>query len=510
MRSKIWIIYNLSAAYAILFLFLTSFFEAQAAVRINEIVASNSKSLTDQNGNAEDWIELFNNSDETVDLGGCYLTDKKTSPTQWQFPSPTLLEPYSFLIVFADSSTELPVSGSELHANFNLSKSGEYLGLIDRDGQTPIHEINFPAQYNDISYGIEQSKVNLIDNQSQFKWSIPSSSGYSVSGTGTGNVGFTANDSQQNNFNISYYEFNTAVNNLDEAENYITNPSTWKNSSYPYITQSSTINYSASNPGHFDSDNPFPTHSNTSQDKDNFVVIAETSILIPFAGLWTFGVSSDDGFSLDISGQGAHFSTEYTSARSMSDTFACFNFPTPGSYSLRLLFFEASGGSGLELFAARGNYAEFNNEMALGKVVIARDASNLLGVLRGIRRDMSRQIAKTEGYIRENQKNTFDFGADDVFYFSQGKFYAYAQILKALGIDFKDVLVKYDIYQQWTTMIRSLDEASDLNPSMVRNAKINSSWAPNHLLAINYFAARAINRLDNIIARLRQSEVEVK
>ena len=365
MRSKIWIIYNLSAAYAILFLFLTSFFEAQAAVRINEIVASNSKSLTDQNGNAEDWIELFNNSDETVDLGGCYLTDKKTSPTQWQFPSPTLLEPYSFLIVFADSSTELPVSGSELHANFNLSKSGEYLGLIDRDGQTPIHEINFPAQYNDISYGIEQSKVNLIDNQSQFKWSIPSSSGYSVSGTGTGNVGFTANDSQQNNFNISYYEFNTAVNNLDEAENYITNPSTWKNSSYPYITQSSTINYSASNPGHFDSDNPFPTHSNTSQDKDNFVVIAETSILIPFAGLWTFGVSSDDGFSLDISGQGAHFSTEYTSARSMSDTFACFNFPTPGSYSLRLLFFEASGGSGLELFAARGNYAEFNNEMAL-------------------------------------------------------------------------------------------------------------------------------------------------
>ena len=169
--------------------------------------------------NFEDWIELFNNSDETVDLGGCYLTDKKTSPTQWQFPSPTLLEPYSFLIVFADSSTELPVSGSELHANFNLSKSGEYLGLIDRDGQTPIHEINFPAQYNDISYGIEQSKVNLIDNQSQFKWSIPSSSGYSVSGTGTGNVGFTANDSQQNNFNISYYEFNTAVNNLDEAEN---------------------------------------------------------------------------------------------------------------------------------------------------------------------------------------------------------------------------------------------------------------------------------------------------
>lgn len=166
--------------------------------------------------------------------------------------------------------------------------------------------------------------------------------------------------------------------------------------------------------------------------------------------------------------------------------------------------------SGTQYKKGRKKLNNFNNEMALGKVVIARDASNLLGVLRGIRRDMSRQIAKTEGYIRENQKNTFDFGADDVFYFSQGKFYAYAQILKALGGDFKNVLVKYDVYQQWTTMIKSLDEASDLNPSMVRNAKINSSWAPNHLLAINYFAARAINRLDNIIVRLRQSEVEVK
>ena len=166
--------------------------------------------------------------------------------------------------------------------------------------------------------------------------------------------------------------------------------------------------------------------------------------------------------------------------------------------------------SGTQYKKGRKKLNNFNNEMALGKAVIARDAGNLVRVLLGIRKDMARQVVKTEGHIRENQKNWIDFEADDVFYFSQGKFYAYAQILKALGIDFKEVLVKYDIYQQWTTMIKSLDEASDLNPSVVRNAKINSSWAPNHLLAINYFAARAINRLDNIIVRLRQSEVEVK
>lgn len=144
----------------------------------------------------------------------------------------------------------------------------------------------------------------------------------------------------------------------------------------------------------------------------------------------------------------------------------------------------------------------FNHEMALGKVVLPRSAQNLTLILKNIRKDMLRQIGKVEGHVRENQKNWIDLKADDVFYFSQGKLYAYAQILRALGMDFKDVLVKYEVYQQWTAMLKSLDEASDLNPTIVRNAKVNSSLAPNHLAVINYFAARAVNRLDNVIDRL--------
>ena len=144
----------------------------------------------------------------------------------------------------------------------------------------------------------------------------------------------------------------------------------------------------------------------------------------------------------------------------------------------------------------------FNNEMAAGKAVLERTAENLTIILQSIRKDILHQIVKNEAYVRENQSTFWDFGADDKFYFAQGKFYAYARILKAIGLDFKNVLVKYDIYQQWTAMLKSLESASDLNPSIVRDAKLNSSLAPNHLITLNYFAARAVNRLDNMINKI--------
>lgn len=141
----------------------------------------------------------------------------------------------------------------------------------------------------------------------------------------------------------------------------------------------------------------------------------------------------------------------------------------------------------------------FNHEMAMGKVIWPRSANNLLRLLKIVRKDILNQVGKTESHVRENQKNWTDFAADDVFYFSQGKLYAYARILNAAGIDFKNVLVKYGVYEPWTAMLKSLEAASDINPAVIRNAKVNSSLAPNHLISINYYAAKAVNQLDNVI-----------
>jgi hypothetical protein len=101
---------------------------AAAPVSISEFVADNGGCLRTQAGDAADWIELRNHRADAFDIGGWHLTDRATAPTKWRFPDGTVIGPNGYLIVFADSSPASVVDG-ELHANFSLSKDGEYLGL---------------------------------------------------------------------------------------------------------------------------------------------------------------------------------------------------------------------------------------------------------------------------------------------------------------------------------------------------------------------------------------------
>ena len=82
------------------------------------------------------------------------LTDSAGTLQKWLFPAGVTLQPGEFLVVFA-SGKDRAVAGQELHTNFNLSASGEYLALVAADGVTPISEFapGYPAQQSDISYG---------------------------------------------------------------------------------------------------------------------------------------------------------------------------------------------------------------------------------------------------------------------------------------------------------------------------------------------------------------------
>ena len=42
---------------------------------INEFLASNDACCTDQSGDYDDWVELFNDSSDPIDIGGMYFTD---------------------------------------------------------------------------------------------------------------------------------------------------------------------------------------------------------------------------------------------------------------------------------------------------------------------------------------------------------------------------------------------------------------------------------------------------
>ena len=135
-----------------------SFSNESSSLRINEFLADPiSSSLTDEDGETSDWIELFNSSGEAVDLEGYFLTDDPTELTKWSFPAVSI-ESNNYLLVFASNKNRRPIDGRELHTNFALSSNGEYLALVSPDGVTILSEFgtsttDYPSQKGGTSYG---------------------------------------------------------------------------------------------------------------------------------------------------------------------------------------------------------------------------------------------------------------------------------------------------------------------------------------------------------------------
>jgi Lamin Tail Domain/Secretion system C-terminal sorting domain len=120
---------------------------AQSGVVINEIMASNQTYITDENGEYEDWIELYNGSNTSVNLGGWHLTDKADNLDKWEFPTNTVIPAMGYIIIWVDEDS----SQGPLHANFKLSALGEQLLLINASG-TKVQDISFGAQQADKGY----------------------------------------------------------------------------------------------------------------------------------------------------------------------------------------------------------------------------------------------------------------------------------------------------------------------------------------------------------------------
>jgi len=117
---------------------------------VNEIMAANDTTIFDEADQADDWIELLNVGDHTVDLHGLYLSDDASDPTKWGFAD-VAIAPGQHLIVWCDDDAEQ----SPRHASFKLSRSGEEIGLYDLDlrGNAPIDRVVFPPLGDDIAYG---------------------------------------------------------------------------------------------------------------------------------------------------------------------------------------------------------------------------------------------------------------------------------------------------------------------------------------------------------------------
>ena len=131
-------------------------------VTVNEFMASNDSLslIVDQDGEADDWIELYNNTNEAIDLSNFYLSDDTTDPTKWRFPAGTTIGVDGYLIVWADKDEEQ----DGLHASFKLAASGEQIMLSHLDG-TVIDSFSFAEQITNISTArIPNGTGNFVTN----------------------------------------------------------------------------------------------------------------------------------------------------------------------------------------------------------------------------------------------------------------------------------------------------------------------------------------------------------
>ncbi len=131
---------------------------ASADIVINEANSANASGIVDEDGDHEDWIELYNDGVSSVNLGGFGLSDDFAEPFRWVFPSRILLSG-DYLLVYASDKNR---TGSELHTNFKLKSAGETIRLVD-DGGVLLDAFAMEAVTPDVSMGRAQGDIHFFD-----------------------------------------------------------------------------------------------------------------------------------------------------------------------------------------------------------------------------------------------------------------------------------------------------------------------------------------------------------
>jgi hypothetical protein len=113
---------------------------------INEVQPSNQDTITDEYGEADDWIEIFNADTSAVDLKGFRVAD--SSGTSQSISGSVVIQPGGFALLWADDS---PSQGAA-HLGFKLgAKKGDSVTLMDPDGHT-VDGVSFGQGQGQNSY----------------------------------------------------------------------------------------------------------------------------------------------------------------------------------------------------------------------------------------------------------------------------------------------------------------------------------------------------------------------
>ncbi len=132
---------------------------AGAEIEISEVMASNGVYV---DGNAYDWIEIHNTGKKAVDLSGYYLSDSRKKPEKWAFPKGSSIKAGGYFLVYCTGEDLSPGKNGVYYANFKISASGDHLYLTEPDGKTAVTDLEIPAQYGNVSWGLPNGQKEYL------------------------------------------------------------------------------------------------------------------------------------------------------------------------------------------------------------------------------------------------------------------------------------------------------------------------------------------------------------
>ncbi len=160
----------LLAALAVLGFSLTMLRADVGQVKLNEILASNSR-IPNVNGTFSDLVELYNSGSTPVDLTGCSLSDSNTSPRRYTFPAGTSIAANGYLVLTFDSGR----TNFAGNVPFGIKATGGYLYFYSAaDPFTPVSQIEYGLQVLDFSIGC------VPDNSTNWVLTTPTFGGANV------------------------------------------------------------------------------------------------------------------------------------------------------------------------------------------------------------------------------------------------------------------------------------------------------------------------------------------
>ena len=127
-------------------------------ISINEIMSKNNETIVDIDNESSDWIEIYNASNEPVNLHHFGLSDEQENLFKWEFPDTSILA-NSVILIFASGKNY--ISNSELHTNFKIAAEGEELYLTNAEGVL-IDVLPAKTLLEDQSYGCLPNGSNNI------------------------------------------------------------------------------------------------------------------------------------------------------------------------------------------------------------------------------------------------------------------------------------------------------------------------------------------------------------